>query len=255
MAIFNQQALDELKRCKEQIETEVPIDALNNVWLGSSPFQWFSKFNTGWEISDLSKTPLNRLELLELIKLSRNKNKLDPSILRKLIVSVFAWGGMGYSGKSGKRAIDTIGAYEEVCSKLLNGMPPVNAYAEFYKLKKSKKMQGVGPAYYTKLIFFFGDQTGLIMDQWTARSTNLLLGKKIIKMQSRTHVTDNNSEQIYKSYLEFVSELQNHLSIRTLPETEELIFSCSHKKWVGNEMFKQYHPQCSAWRKFVAENG
>ena len=90
MAIFNQQALDELKRCKEQIETEVPIDALNNVWLGSSPFQWFSKFNTGWEIADLSKTPLNRLELLELINLSRNKNKLDPSILRKLIVSVFA---------------------------------------------------------------------------------------------------------------------------------------------------------------------
>lgn len=254
MTIFNQQALDELKRCKEQIEAEVPKDALNNVWLGSSPKKWFSKFNTSWKITSLSETPLNRLELLKLTNLHRNSSKLDQSTLRKLIVSVFAWGGMGYTGNTGKKAINSIDAYEEVCAKLLNGMPSVDAYAEFYKLKKSEKMQGISPAYYTKLIFFFGDQTGLIMDQWTARSTNLLLGKKIIKMQGRTHVTDNNSEQIYKSYLDFVSELQNHLSIRTLPETEELIFSCSHKKWVGDKMFKQYHSQCSAWRKFVAEN-
>lgn len=135
---------------------------------------------------------------------------------------------MGRSPSNGKLAIDTIEAYQDVCSKLLNGMSSIKAYAKFFNLKMSKKMQGIRPAYYTKLIFFFGDQSGLIMDQWTARSTNLLLNSREIELESRL-VSDDNSEEVYNKYLVFIAELKNELNIKTLAQTEELIFSCPHK--------------------------
>ena len=53
MAKFNQQALDELKRCKERIETEVPKEILNKVWLATSPERWFSNLKTSLDILDL----------------------------------------------------------------------------------------------------------------------------------------------------------------------------------------------------------
>jgi len=253
MVTFNQEALNELKRCKDRIYKEVPEEILNDVWLATSPKDWFSNFNTSWKISNLSETPLNRKELLELIHSHRNKGELDESTLRKLIVSVLAWGGLGTSPTSGQLAIGTIQAYEEVCASLLNGLSSVDAYAKFYKLKKLKEMKGIRPAYYTKLIFFFGDQSGLIMDQWTARSTNLLLRKREIKLESKL-VSDDNSEQVYMRYLEFISELKNQLHIKTTAKTEELIFSCPHKNHTVKNRLGDYHEACSAWRKYVAEN-
>jgi hypothetical protein len=251
---FNQKALNELKWCKENIEKEVPQKIIDNLWLAQkSPKNWFSNFKLSWEVSELSGLPLNRSDLFMLIDQHRNIGELDKPTLRKLIVSVFAWGAMGTSATNGKLAINSIEAYEGVCSELLCGMTPVDAYAEFFKLKKLKKMRGVGPAYYTKLIFFFGDQSGLIMDQWTARSTNLLLGKALIKLVGN-YVSDSNSEQVYREYLNFVTELKNHLGINSIAKAEELIFSCPHKHRAVKKRLGKYHGACSAWRKYVAEN-
>jgi hypothetical protein len=252
---LNERALDELKRCKDILD-KVPVEIRNKMWLSNaSPKKWFDYFNTNWETSDLSEKPLNRSELLEQFRPYRNKGKLDESIIRKLIISVLAWGGMGYSKTQGKLAISTIGSYERVCTELLNGMLPVDAYAEFFELKKLREMKGIGPAYYTKLIFFFGNQSGLIMDRWTARSTNLLLGSRLIKLEGKTkRVSDNNSEQTYSKYLEFISKLQNQLEIETPAKTEELIFSCPHKHQAVKNRLNYYHEACSSWRKYVAEN-
>ena len=253
MVQFNKDALDELKRCKNKIDKEVPEEVLNDLWLATSPKEWFSNFNTTWNTSELSESGLNRKELLELIHPHRNKRELDKFILRKLIVSVLAWGGLGTSPTNGKLAIETIKAYEGVCASLLNGLSSVEAYTRFYNLKKLKKMKGLRPAYFTKLIFFFGDQSGLIMDQWTARSTNLLLNKNEIKLE-RNMVSDNNSVQVYMKYLEFVSELKNKLDIQTPAKAEELIFSCPHKNHTVKKRLGNYHEACSALRKYVAEN-
>lgn len=248
---FNQRALDELKRCKDILD-KVPVVIRDKMWLtNASPKKWFDYFDTNWKISDLSERPLNRSELLEQFLPYRNKGKLDEPIVRKLIISVLAWGGMGYSKTQGKLAISTIGSYERVCTELLNGMSSVDAYAEFFGLKKLREMKGIGPAYYTKLIFFFGDQSGLIMDRWTARSTNLICNREIIKLDGN-YVSPRNSEQTYSKYLEFISELQHQLDIESPAKTEELIFSCSHKK--GKSRLNDYHEACSSWRKYVDEN-
>jgi chaperonin GroEL len=44
------------------------------------------------------------------------------------------------------------------------------------------QIKNCGPAYYTKLLFFLpgsDENRGIIMDQWTARSVNLLVGKAL----------------------------------------------------------------------------
>ena len=250
---FNERALDELKRYKHILD-KVPVEIRNKMWLANtSPKKWFDYFDTTWKISELPETPLNRAELLELFHLYRAKRKLDESIIRRLIISVLAWGGMRSSKTQGKLAISTIANYQWVCTKLLNGMSPIDAYAEFYDLKRSKAMEGIGPAFYTKFIFFFGDQSGLIMDQWTARSTNLICNREIIKLDG-IYVSARNSEQTYSKYLEFISELQNQLDMESPAKTEELIFSCPHKQKPVKKRLNDYHEACSSWRKYVDEN-
>jgi len=61
----------------------------------------------------------------------------------------------------------------------------VEGYEKFFTLSKNNKLKGCGPAYYTKLLVFLpsDDTRGLIMDQWMARSINLLTGQEIVKME------------------------------------------------------------------------
>ena len=67
-------------------------------------------------------------------------------------------------------------------------------------------------------------------------------------------MSDNNAEQVYMRYLEFISELKYQLDIETAAKTEELIFSCPHKNHTVKNRLGEYHEACSAWRKYVAEN-
>ena len=233
----------------------MPEKVRDNLLLGGlSPKSWFEKIAPHSKIPNLPDKPLNRPELLNLIQPYRGKKEVDEITIRKLIVSIFAWGGMRISPRSGKLAIDTIKTYEKICLELLNGMSSVSAYDEFYKKKKLGVMRGVGPAFYTKLIFFLGDQTGLIMDQWTAQSTNLLLNAPVIKLRPSKTVHDENSQQVYARYLNFVTELKTALSTDLVSKTEELIFSFPHTHLDVKKRLGEYHKTYSAWRKYVAEN-
>lgn len=254
MIKFNQSALEYLKICKERIDTEVPDEKLKSLWVATSPQKWFANFDTDWGVPDLLAKPLNRYDLLELFLASKKEKKMDQLTIRKLIINVLAWGGMRRDKNTGIPALETIGAYEKVCSDLLKGTPAVAAYEEFYNLQNSGQMRGMGPAYYTKLIFFFGDQTGLIMDRWTSRSANLLAGDDFIKLYGEGYVSPKNCSQIYKKYLDLVSELDFLLGTGSLARTEELIFSCSHVQSKVKNMLGTHHDACSAWRKYVVNN-
>ena len=256
MLNFKQHALNELKKCKEKIDTSVPKKIQDELWFaGLSPKEWFNKFEPGYDIPELPEKRLNRSELLDFIQPYRGNNEVDEITIRKLIVCIFAWGGMRPTPKWGQLAINTIESYEKICIRLLSGeLDSISAYDEFYKQKELRKMMGVGPAYFTKLIFFFGDQTGAIMDQWTARSTNLLLDASVVKLNSAKCVDPKNPQQVYAKYLEFISELKTILSIESVSKTEELIFSCSHIQATVINRLGKHHQACSAWRKYVVEN-
>lgn len=116
------------------------------------------------------------------LKITR-KELLDTEFVDKLTneelaIAILSWGGMNREhGKSlfkhnewlnliGKMRGDEIQTREE-------------AYELFKNLRKNKKLKGMRPAYFTKLICFVNPKLkGYIMDQWTSKSINLLFDNK-----------------------------------------------------------------------------
>jgi hypothetical protein len=79
----------------------------------------------------------------------------------------------------------------------------------------------MGPAYFTKILYFFN--LGYIMDQWTAKSYNLLINNDEIEILQNT-VTNNNSGQKYERYCLLVEYLANELKMSP-SAIEEAMFS------------------------------
>ena len=106
-------------------------------------------------------------------------------------------------------------------------------------------LPGMGPAYFTKLIFFLSSgskEQGLIMDQWTSASVNLLSGHEIVKThRSRIKlkngerifetVSDNNTSENYENYCQYVEHLASPTKLNISPDrVEELLFSSGRGK-------------------------
>jgi hypothetical protein len=84
---------------------------------------------------------------------------------------------------------------------------------EAYKLfRKQGKVRGLGPSYFTKLLFFFSPADDFwIMDQWTGKSINLLTGKNVVRF-SGSSPSDQNKGGNYQAYCEEVDALATLLN-------------------------------------------
>ena len=92
-------------------------------------------------------------------------------------------------------------------------------------------MIGIGPAYYTKLIFFCHPKhDGYIMDQWTARSANLLIDQsdnriRLNKSKYFQGVSDFNNQCVYEEFCCNVERLAKECGNPYPSEIEEALFS------------------------------
>ena len=264
--MFNSDALSYLTRCKNSLE-EVPPEFLNKRWVGKDAKSWFETVknsetwrkrineSSDWNINDLSSSQLDRCELQKKISGLRSSKTICDKAVKMSVIEIFAWGGMGVGAKNARMVLPCIDNYQEICKDLLcSKLDPVEAYKNFYDAHHSGMFKGMGPPFYTKLIYFLGDQTGLILDQWTARSINIFCDEEeaVIKLKRNNDaVCQSNGPERYKRYLEIVEELRAELKLDTLPETEKLIFSCSDRDPKVKNRLGQYHRICSAWRKYV----
>ena len=257
MLEFNNQILNKLKECKNNIEHFIPSIKIGDIWRGTNTKNWFEYFDVDWDLSNLNIYPINRYELLKEISQIKKNGNFDKFKIRELIVKIFAWGGMSKRETTGKLAMIHIDRYEDVCKNLLkNKLNNISAFKEFYELHnnndKNSSMKGVGPAFYTKLIYFLGNQEGLIMDQWTAKSVNLLCNNKIIKLDSG-YVSKRNKDNDYIAFINIVKKLQIELAMYSLSETEALIFSTS-RKVNRTTLNSEQNLIASEWRNFVIAN-
>lgn len=213
-------------------------------WLGTEPASWYSYLvsNACFRPSNtLSQKKLSRNDLFALTK-SSTVSPFD------CVVSILAWGGM--NRKHGTKVLSTFNKWSDVVDEMRSGrICRYDAFDRFQKLRKKGCLQGMGIAYFTKLIYFLSaEPRGYILDQWTARSTNLLCGKEKInltwgKFQNKRFavVNDSNTVTNYSSFCDVVVELTslcNHLS--DPGETEAALFSEGRGK--------------GRWRSYVIEN-
>jgi len=102
--------------------------------------------------------------------------------------AVMAWGGM-HMGHRNALFGSSDKSWVHVCDQIrLGEHDRRSAYEALAALQAQRKLPGLGPAYFTKLIYFFlppsvrGQYPGYIMDQWASCSINLLAETDIVLM-------------------------------------------------------------------------
>ncbi|MCK5385297.1 MAG: hypothetical protein KAJ29_06935 [Alphaproteobacteria bacterium] len=195
----------------------------------------------GYLVDDATSLPQNSVSRGDLFQMSADKKiKIDV-----LCLSVFAWGGIHKNNLN--YAFNLRDRWFPVAEKIRAGLyNRADAYAEFCQLRKDKHLKGVGPAYFTKLIYFLmPDQKdkprGYIMDQWVSCSVNILAGRNLVFLDaaykwkgndncsSNFTVSDVNTHHDYEAYCQYIEKLAVRIK-RSPDETEFCLMSEGGKK-------------------------
>ena len=143
-------------------------------WRGRSPLKWCTtaKIPHGAALATAGPEPMDRRQLFEF------SGRPDVNA-QDFFLAVCAWGGMRINNV--RLAWRHVERWRPVIDKLrADCQDRREAYHIFSRLRADGGFPGVGPAYFTKLIYFGRPVVnGYIMDQWTSRSINLLYGKTI----------------------------------------------------------------------------
>lgn len=176
--------------------------------------------------------------------------KADQSV-HSLFWTTMAWGGMH------RRHARTLAGQEEsalrVCERLKRAdITGTEAFEEFASLSTCGTIPGLGPAFFTKLIFFCcPTEDSFILDQWTACSVHLLtlqarMPAVVVSKRSEiptkisAYVSNRVTAHDYGRFCEIVLELGERLGI-TGEEAEHRMFGLGGR-------------QRTAWRQHVMEN-
>jgi hypothetical protein len=224
-----------------------------NIWHGNSPASWFSWIQHHKDVNyspylasrALPDQKVSRADLFAIVEDS-NVDTLSCCI------SILAWGGM--NRKYGAEALSMYYNWIHVAEDIRKGLlDRGQAYEKFASLREKSLIRGMGPAYFTKLIFFLSPNTlqrGFIMDQWTSTSVNLLFDRKIIETQLQKtrqkngkfklseFVTDKNTKENYLNFCKCVELIATRLS-KDPATIEEMLFSEGRGK--------------INWRKYVVD--
>ena len=245
---FHQDKLDKLKCCmkKEKIEEWQSPMSLGEFVKKVLQHPRLPDFYSEDDLEIFCDKKIDRCDVRNFVD-----NK-DANALAKVLL-ILAWGGMTLP--NAKKALES---YQNCWKKIVDDMLEKNlcrdeAYKRFHSLVENGKLTHMGPAYFTKLIYFLEPKhNGYIMDQWTARSMNLLRKSDEYEIQliSTTRRKSDgfrnfrvnpkkNDVCIYRAFCEDLEYLADYLNID--PEkTEKLIFS---KGGMVDKM--------GCWRRFV----
>jgi hypothetical protein len=166
--------------------------------------------------------------------------------IEALALRILAWGGirtkhaaMLFKEKD-KRWLD-------LCRQIAAGsIDRRTGFDRFAALRRNSGTQGMGAAYYTKLIYFLMPRSntalpiGYIMDQWVGCSINLLVQSPFIRIGSNFVVSDGNDGSIYERYCRTVEQVAQECAL-TPEELEMQLMSKGGKRK-------------ASWRAFVIEN-
>lgn len=215
-------------------------------WTGLSARDWGRYFLKNSEICrKLPPKPQSRDELLEYCLSHMSAPEL-------CFLAIMAWGRQ--NRRHGALAWASKNEWAATLRELASSDNRQEAYRRLYILRADGKLPGVGPAYYTKLLFFLcANGTAYIMDQWTAKSVRLLTGGEIPYLVPSTYQKKHrafvcphqNTDAVYESFCIVIDrlavEVSKHLGAEvTGAEVEERLFS-------------RGYPHIGAWRKYVIE--
>jgi hypothetical protein len=196
--------------------------------LGKAPSQWVADLGLQNvpDVANLPNQPLDRAGLRAIC--------LDPkSPVLFGYVCTMCWGSQE-KGPRGARGVTDAWQSQDKIEDHLEALRAGNLNrSEAYSLfrKKKGKVKGLGPSYFTKLLFFFSpDYNFWIMDQWTGKSINLLTGKNVVRF-SGSSPSDQNKGGNYQAYCEEVDALAKLLNTDGNEIEQRLMSKGKPKPW------------------------
>lgn len=210
--------------------------AMIGEWREQTPTAWISTAGIDELSAAFSQQKMTR-GFLKRSAADTNVNNRD------LLWGILAWGGMRRD--AARRLAHNEEIWAKVVASLRNdNLTRMDSYRLCAETVSKYPAGGIGPAYFTKLIFFANPRhDGYIMDQWTSRSVNLLIeGAPVVNMRTSNHVNPQNSERVYEEFCQIVEELSQYLINKNAEETELCLFSTGGKS-------------PASWRRYVMQNG
>lgn len=218
----NNEALEKLK------------SSINNFksWNGINAIDWGNYFYQK-NLNQSLDFKLTRSELL-------NYDFIKDLTSEELAIAILSWGGMNREhGKSLFKHKEWLDLIEKMRTNEIKTRK--EAYELFKTLRKNKKLKGMGPAYFTKLICFVcPNLKGYIMDQWSSKSINLLFDNKTVFLNNNGNVTDKNTAEIYEDFCSKIQYLADILNLKPIDLEENLFSNGGVNK--------------GKWRQFVVDN-
>jgi len=200
--IFIQEHLDFLLRI--QLSEKCEIGEKLRPWAASINLDTSSVERIPTEVLDqLPATGLDRTELRDFCK----NAECEVAFL-----AIAAWGGM--KRPHGALAWNARSKWKAVLDDLRTSIHarPMD-YHKLQTLRQEGRLPGVGIPYFTKLLFFLRPKPdAYIMDQWTAKSVNLLTGRQIVNVNAYDWVLDNNDANIYAEFCDIIDQLAGYLN-------------------------------------------
>jgi hypothetical protein len=201
--------------------------------VGDPPKQWASEMGISYDY-DLPNYVLTRQQIRTYCQ------DHNTDVLQGYIMSM-AWGAQG-KGPGGKRNVQKAWAQkEEIREKIseikLGNISRIDAYDLFCN---NGEIAGIGPAYFTKLLYFFNpNPTMYIMDQWTTKPVILLTGKNIIR-HSNDGPTRANTGENYELFCRIVEDLSKRIDADDGEEVEQRLFSVGQIRRQPRGPFRQF---------------
>ena len=219
------------------------IKPIGESWVGGKPLSYAQSVTDAISAAQLSKLPEKAVGRNALFDLASSEHAGTLTCC----VAIFAWGGMRRD--HARAVLKKADQWLPIADVIRTGsISRTDAYSQFLKARRAKDLPGMGPAFFTKLIYFLGknaSKRGYIMDQWTALSANLLTGRRLVELQKlkdAVRVSDNNEPHDYENFCQFIESLA--LELRETPDDAEMrIFS------VGGRGAKR-----GEWRSYVKAN-
>ena len=143
------------------------------------------KVDGGRHKVDRHRLPEGKVRRSEVFELAAANPEVSVATI---CAAAMAWGGMNLEnwrllwGPSDREWLNVAQCIRD------GNLTRAEAYERLRVLKKKGDLKGMGPAYFTKLIYFLTPrdkperQTAYIMDQWAASSVNLLTGWNMVLM-------------------------------------------------------------------------
>lgn len=228
---------------------------------GKAPREWYAGGPDTKPAANLTQFGLgvNRAKLIEM-----QADVTIPTL--DLCIAILAWGGMHGSNRTHlfKRSVER---WLDVAERVRAGrLTRETAFDAFAELNHDRSMMGMGPAYYTKLIYFLmprggAKPIGYIMDQWLGCSVNLICAQEVVRMETSvtwTYVGRGKSKRAVRKASSRVSPLNTSEQYDRFCRTVESVAECMDGDWSPDAaelaLMSRGGSRPAPWRAYVVKH-